>query len=258
MPVNNKEENMEFEKVNNNNDGGRIYNVFIDIVEKCGIGYKQLSTDSILKKALHIEDENSMELIKKKYSLLNIITNTISYYESIEGNQKTKIRTLQEAMKLIIETNNFPVDISDFRGRCRSLLVQLEFVAESMENLCGEKIVEVEELKCLEAQIETLISDIKKSTINSDLKKILLQKLFDIRNYFEQYDLNGMKGIQEVINSTVGTLAMNQTQIKTDDEKKTVFKMFELIDKINKVFEFTTNVFILGSSAVPFVQNLIS
>lgn len=250
------------DKITNNNNAGRLYNAIVDLVLICEKYEKSSllrSYEQIFEEAFKIEDNDGYELMLRRCHLIQIAEKSIEFFNTLSGNQKLNIKTLQEVMKLFInETRiNSSSDITTFKNKCKNILSNLAFVAMFMENTCGETLIEKNELDIIYIQLEETISLTKNSNISKELKNILLGQLFNMRNNIDKYDLYGITGIQDAINNMMGVVVLNQKKVKNEEDKRIFKKSIELLETINTAVEFATNVAVIGLATTPIIQNLI-
>ncbi|WP_026478223.1 hypothetical protein [Alkaliphilus transvaalensis] len=121
------------------------------------------------------------------------------------------------------------------------LMTSLEFCAEYLSNMSDEAILEDEKVKELIVDIDEIIHDILECNIDKELQQMLIFQLNNVRESLLKYELFGTEGIRNGISTTLGSLILNREKIHSDNDKKIVEKVFEIISKINTIVSLGNN-----------------
>lgn len=129
---------------------------------------------------------------------------------------KTHIENTMNALSKIdfIKYNG----MSDFNSALKSdTLSALEVIADMTP--CTEKTLSDDKLSEISKDINSIIDRILKSNMNEDLKSILTNRLLNIITIIKNYEIYGSEEVVKAIESSIGTIYLNQPSIKNDSEK---------------------------------------
>ena len=97
-------------------------------------------------------------------------------------------------------------------------------------------------------ETQNLIDEIRNSTINTDLKKMLLLQLSGVYDSLIKYDLFGYDAVELSVKMTIGSIVMNLNKDADNEDKDYIAKSLQLMSKFNTIFSFVKNVTYLAGA----------
>lgn len=102
----------------------------------------------------------------------------------------------------------------------------LDFCIDAIDELPLEKVIDGEELGEIVEEIKNLYSKIKESDIEKKLRDLLLDLLKVMENSIHEYEIRGIKSVEEAVAEVLGKLLINQDLIRNSKEEIKEFSSF--------------------------------
>jgi len=207
------------------NSNGAFSKVFsLDKSDKAGIMYNYAELFKMCNLGIsEIEKLNPKNAIKHKNALNN----------AIEGLSKIYFN---------ISPGSYENGMDKFKQHFNSeLILSLEYCADFLSEYSDEQDIEEEKIQEMIKEIEALIEEVFGCKLDSDLEKILICQLNNVRESLFKYKLYGSEGIVNSISTTVGTLILNRELVDNEKSMFTVEKIFGILSKINTIVSFKNN-----------------
>ncbi|MEL6440009.1 MAG: hypothetical protein AAFQ80_12235 [Cyanobacteria bacterium J06621_8] len=212
-----------------NNSAGRLVFLLKKAIEN-GSKTKDKLYISAICEALGLTNNptNRAESFSKLFYLIHQLEIDLSLLSPTKiKNHKETITQLKQIISCGF-TNKFAT--TQHLNNDKSYIIRdLENCADSLSDVIDLKVVEEEELVKLVGEIDGLYQTINSSDIGKDLKFLLLKKLTALKEVLENYQFQGSDGIKREIENIMGSIAINNDKVRTDEEKGLVMKVFELL-----------------------------
>ncbi|KOP67228.1 hypothetical protein AMS62_19725 [Bacillus sp. FJAT-18019] len=218
-----------------NNSAGRLYHI-IDAIK---LNHLHNSDPyAILAKVFNVSKDDK-EVIIENYSELFRLTKTIK--EDILHITNINHERYLQPINIVLDAlssielngsnglNKFVNKIDD------NVMTRLEFCSDTLSRVIGEHNISENELNELYNNINILIELVNNMQINNDLKALFLKNLTNIRLAIENYKLWGTKGLQSVIESSLGSILLRGDLVTSEEERSTGKKIVEYIFEINNI-----------------------
>lgn len=121
-------------------------------------------------------------------------------------------------------------------------LERIDSCGDLLKQATGEFELERESLDELQQEVENLIDYVAESTINMNLKTLVLNCLGDIKKSIHDYQFKGTKGIKDALDASAGAMILSTSGAETEEERHIFKSVFELISKFNQLVLFGRNV----------------
>lgn len=132
-------------------------------------------------------------------------------------------------------------------------LIVLDFCSRALHRLKPEPVADQKELGQLKNDVDNLFEKVHSSTtLETDLKKILLVQIETIRRGIQEYRIGGLERLRETLGSVLGTAMVNQEKMASEAEE--VKQFIEVTSKLISIIEFawkTTALLTAASSVLP-------
>lgn len=192
-----------------------IKDCYINLIKMCDIGIEKVQ---MLNKSSSEKHALTLKQVKFNiFKLINIELNTVEYYNKFSS--------------LFTEVFFAKMDAC------------ADFIRDNIEELSDESRISE-----LLQETQNLIEEIKASTINTDLKKMLLLQLSGVYDSLIKYDLFGYDAVELSVKMTIGSIVMNLNKDADDEDKAYFAKSLQLMSKFNTVFSFVKNVTYLAGA----------
>lgn len=106
----------------------------------------------------------------------------------------------------------------------------LALMAYSLRSTSVELEIGIQELTDLSEKVNALIETVLKSSINGDLKSVLLRHLQELFISIANYRVTGSAGIKTSSEAMCGAILLAKDEVKTDDEKQTIKDTIVVLD----------------------------
>jgi hypothetical protein len=127
----------------------------------------------------------------------------------------------------------------------------LKFMASSTDNPL--------QVKDFLAKLEILLEECLSSGLPSELQKLFLRHLEALRAALLDYRVNGPEALERALDEVVGSMARHKETVESAFETCNEFipKFFDALGKMNDFVSMGQNIFLLGTSAAPFLLGAI-
>lgn len=189
-------------------------------------------------------DQEALKRILAVQSLLYKIENEIRDISNSEEEVNLYTKTF-EGMISLFDYRRLPNQWNP-RAIADTHLQALEFCSMKLHESFSEQEIPSKEIVELQKAINDLVSDIKKTSLDTNLKKLLLDLLRAAQEGLDAYELNGIVGVKSAIESIMGKILLNQDLWKCNQEVEEVKKTISVVSKIfNWVVTYTNKIKIL-------------
>lgn len=116
-------------------------------------------------------------------------------------------------------------------------LLGLRFNADKLSRASGFTHVADEDLVEIRKSLDELINKVVDSSLEADLKSLLLRNLESVRHALVSYRVRGIQGLQDEVEKSFGSMLLRKGDIaKSSEEHKEVWHSFyTLIDRVHKL-----------------------
>lgn len=138
---------------------------------------------------------------------------------------------MQLATPFVGFTNNFKPEV----------VFGLKIIADRFSKIIPEKELDEDFLSSLLADIEELVRRAKETEIEEDVKVFILKALLDLKRAVEEYNLLGVKPIEQVVKSNFGEIIINHDKCersRKDEVGIGFWEMFSRVASVITVFSF--------------------
>jgi hypothetical protein len=107
----------------------------------------------------------------------------------------------------------------------------LELTANTLNDKKPEAELSTEELDKIKKDFLEIEDEIKKSSMESKLKKFILKKILDIILAIDDYSIQGISPLEDAINSTIGQIIINDNLKKESKEDSIAEKFWQCLGR---------------------------
>ncbi len=111
-------------------------------------------------------------------------------------------------------------------------VIALEFVAEQFDRLTDEIAIKAEEIDALGRLLNEAIAEIASSSVERELKLVLVARLEDARRALLRYQIDGVDGIKRAAEAAIGALVLVGETAKAPSSKAGIERFLEVTTKI--------------------------
>lgn len=215
-----------------NNPAGRYYEILRQAKEKGD----NVRVRQVWSQVLGETEENDLGIIRKVIEVFHLGEETKNLIKvSDVANKQLYLSSFDNIEKIF-----FPLELDVLWSRQRALLsegimTRLQFCSDLLSSIYFEEQVEKEDLDQIAIGIEELFSSIQESTLEAGIRMTLLEEVERLRSAIVMYKIKGAKGLKESLQSTIGMLVANQSDLsnaaKTDPS--VIESLLKLADKID-------------------------
>ncbi len=122
---------------------------------------------------------------------------------------------------------------TQLNGISESDLGLLEIGADLLDTYFQETEIQETKLKALVEEVNSLDSEIIDSDVDPKVKGIITDLTEGIRRSISDYKLSGVEGLKKILAESFGRLSLDHEIVKTESEKPSVMKFWDILSKIN-------------------------
>lgn len=147
-------------------------------------------------------------------------------------------------------------------GHCRQnltdkALVDLEYCADAITRSYIENPLEESELKTIKDDIDGLFEDLKTSTLDRDLRLLLLDLTEELRRAVAEYEIRGASGLRRALARSVGELILRWKTLEKEKDSSEMQKLISILKTIDVVLMKVLQYRPLIESATPFLLTVL-
>jgi len=218
------------------NSAGRLYHI-VNVIKENHSGSNNRPF-TVLAQAFNVAAADKATIIEKYaelFELVKIVKEDIATVEGINHERYLQpVNTLLEALSSI-EFNSTNGLYQFIQIMNENVMTRLEFSSDMLSQKIKEDVINEDELNKLLIDVNNLIKSVSEMKINIELKASFLKNLTNIRAAIENYSLWGSRGLQSVIESSLGSILLRNELITSEEEVKTRKKLVEYILEFNGI-----------------------
>ena len=108
----------------------------------------------------------------------------------------------------------------------------LKICADILSRKKPERIVDENLLLDIMEEVDSLITQINDSNFDYNLKDFLLEKLLNIKYALEEYKIKGIKSLENIINSTIGSILIHRNCYEEIQKEDIGSKLWNIINRL--------------------------
>ena len=98
-------------------------------------------------------------------------------------------------------------------------LLTMQWASKDMSSHISEQVIDQDELKSLQSEIECLTEKVIESDIDENLRIILIDGLTSLRQAIVDYRISGAEGIRQALDRNIGLMARCRDEIKAEQDR---------------------------------------
>ena len=117
-------------------------------------------------------------------------------------------------------------------------MTSLELVADNVSHYWYEEVIPAEELTEIQSDIDDLINRIVNSTLQGELRTVLIEGLVEVREAVLNYRVTGVDAIRKAVDSNIVAYGRNFdliAELEDEEDEKMVRGFRNVIDKLNGI-----------------------
>jgi gluconate kinase len=223
---------------------GRLYNLIYALKQTKGS-----NAEDTFGKVFSLEENDRVSILTNYAELFKMCNVGINKLEQLKPKRLEKYKdTLSQVSeglsKIYFSASRNVINngMDKFNDHFSSnLMISLESCADYLSEHSTEEVVEDERILELLKEVYELEEFIVNSKLQSELEKILIYQLNNVRESLLKYKFYGSQGIIDSVATTLGTLILHREKIEDNKDKGTVEHIFKLVAKINSIFSLKDN-----------------
>lgn len=116
-----------------------------------------------------------------------------------------------------------------------AVMRDLIFCAAKIAEAHSEGHLEGKDLEALATQIAELTERVTESSINKELRTVLLDLLEGVRRAIAEYRIRGAAGLREAMARSIGLVLLAWQGVSEPEEKETVSRVLEFLGKLDSI-----------------------
>jgi hypothetical protein len=232
-----------------NNPAARLHNILVNCRKDKELRNQPMLIGwrTVLSLPAEIEDITVMYLVGKIFLLPSQITQELSQFPDIDMELFLGWKTdMTSAFKKI----NFESPFASFYDRLSdSLLVTIKFCAHELSKRRPEKIVDEAQLGELKQQVYDLYTEVLKTDLPTDIRRYLLDHLYEIIDAIDCYMVTGACPIQRAVDGVIGSFVTDGNTVRQTLDKEVGKKFWSTMNKAAILLSISKTALELGEGA---------
>lgn len=232
-----------------NNPAARLHNLLKRCREneKMRVNPMMEAWRTVLALPKGIEDTSVMHLVGKVFILPSQIAQELGQFQDLDlrlylGWKKD----LAEAFKQV----SFNAQFAQFHDRLSdSLLINIEFCAHELAKRRPEKMIDDTQLGELKQQAYELYEELLKAELPPELRRYLLDHLYEIIESIDCYLVTGACPLQRAVDGVIGTFVTKQNVVRQTQGTDLGQKFWNVMNKTALILDISKTALELGEGA---------
>ncbi|MDP1419247.1 hypothetical protein Q8G35_12580 [Peribacillus simplex] len=205
------------------------------------IAYKFQTTSTfrtVWSNVYDIEPSDTSAMLLRYNEMLQLFFSTKDYIETTPRLNTERNMVFINKIGHVLAFIDFNSSISQFKQSLDyETLTALYYLAEniSLVHDLEDSIISDEQINELIEEVDTLISHITESDLSKGVKEILVKNLHNIRESLHRYFISGIEGVQTALEQSLGSLIMNNQDIRPEVEDENVRGVFKFMGRLNEI-----------------------
>lgn len=238
--------------VKNDNPAGKLYH----ILQAARSKHQDTITKIVWAEVFELDINSPTEIFYSLIELITLFKETKEALEEIEGiNLELYLEPFPKIQRVITATNldinwkNYQSFLTD------AVMVNLAFCAEELSKKAGEIPIKDEEIKKLSSEVEALIESVLSSSLEQELKTILLDQLTTIRQAILSYRLFGISKLKDALEKNIGSIVINRELFKNSSKSKEISRFTKIVAMLERLVSVATKT---KQLAEPVIKGILS
>lgn len=225
----------------------RLRSLLEDIQHSVGSPIQQRSTGStmirdVMCDVFNVDRGDTLGLHVAYSKMLSLVRDIESDLSHIENNElyMNICRSLRDALAI----DNLEIQSHAYVQRFAPLLDKLLFTSDVIQRNKNIKKINEDELKSVLFDIQLVENEVLDADIDGELKKFILQKLWEIQQAIAEYKISGIDGLQEVLEKCIGAVVvrgMSNVDVRGDNEQRMIRRLFDVLGKVGMLVSLGEN-----------------
>ncbi|OAB31579.1 hypothetical protein PMSD_18485 [Paenibacillus macquariensis subsp. defensor] len=221
------------------NSAARLLNIMQEIIEKAKSSKKfPYALKSCLMEIFQLDNGMESELHYKVGEIHYLISVVREDVISLALDDEEEFLKPVNTIAKIFSKYNIDSDATKLltNDEFNTALIELKFCALAIKNERNESKIDESALDQIYNQVEEIHNFSLGVELPKELKLIIIGNLETIRKAFVDFKIHGIDGLRKAIESSLGSLIINNESIKkSDDGRNIAKKLFGIIANINQV-----------------------
>lgn len=136
----------------------------------------------------------------------------------------------------------------------------LELASQRLSSLRRERVVPLEEMQELLADVNVLFDEVESSSLPAVLKLFILRQLERIRRAIQEFRIRGPERLDEVLRDIMGDLVLNADQMREtqgEAEAQELNKLWQIVVRLAHLVQYAPATIKVISAVAPYVPLLM-
>ena len=215
-----------------NNPAGRLYQILTEVTKQRNDGEPM---QRVWARIFGLDENNTEEIFRAYVELLRLLKSARESVERLPDIDPDLYVKPFEQLERAFTVSSITTNLRSFKQYLtEGTMTALQFCAHTLGKVLNETEVPKETLRKLREQVEALISEVLSADLQYEIRVFLVERLEEIRRAIIYYRINGTRGLQRALETTIGAsylLVHSGNSVEFENEKKR-----EAWRKIGKAF----------------------
>jgi len=195
------------------------------------------ATIDVWARVFQCEPSNSALLVKGLSSLMDLVSESRAAAERFIPGDKTRFLVPLDRVDALLQKQHLSRPWAEFNGYLDDgTMVALDFGVYAMSQYYpGASAEGSEQIRDFVQKLDGLLEECLKSDLSPVLKNLFITHLESLRTALMKFRVEGMKGLEEAMDTIIGSIHRNSGPINSEPESEKVIiqKFFDVLGKVN-------------------------
>lgn len=215
---------------------------------------KSIKLKDVLKQTYDLEAKSFSDILSKWILLKQLNEKARERVISLGNTTELHIKPFQ-LLSNFFNTSNFDITFDNcvylFTGETA---LAIDFCVDLVRRDNDGKEVEIERINDIKKDIEDLLGKIPSYDVDDEIKSFVFNQLTEIHKVLHHYNLYGLDGIEEVLESTMGSVLRRYHRSDVFKESQIKIDLWGILGKLNTLIGLCTSTPILIEELEKFIK----
>jgi len=232
--------------VNHNNQAGRLHKILTAVINQ----QDGLPTIQVWANVFNVDVQDKSSIFKNIFLIQELSDDIKRKISTTSGINSNLLLSQHEHIEYVVKATNFDTAWSSYKGRLNlAVMLNLAHCAEALSRY-DESPIKDDDLTSLHNDVSDLFTNVANSTINLDLKIIILDLLEAIRSSIAEYNIRGAKGIRDQLAYCLGKVVQNKDLFADNNDTEEVTSWWNIFSRADNITTVALNLVSIGTTAI--------
>lgn len=211
----------------------------VDILQAAKTKHDQSKVKTVLAEVFNLDETDTESLLRIVADLIQLVYKTKKQIEEMENVNHDLYLKPFTRLELMLSTINLEAHWKSWKNYLdEHTIYGLQFASDQLSRISMVSSIANEEIDHIKNSLQSITDEILDSSIDEDLKLLLIRNLESLRQALLAYKIKGIEGIETELALNIGSIILNKDKLQESaahNESKSIFKKFStFLEGVNK------------------------